>query len=305
MERGARLAGLEEDVGVLRAATQHRPIRIEAALAMRPDERFVDQLAQLLGRRQHDGVQFVAGAEPVEEVEERHTGGQSGRVRDCRHVGGFGDVVRTQHREPGAPRSHHVAVVAEDAEGMRGHRASGDVNHRGGQFAGDLEHLRQHQQQALAGGERGGQRPTKHGTVQRGRSASLTLHLDHLGDDAPQVRVALRAPFIGMLAHWRSGSDRVDRNHLGEQMRNSRDRLIGIDYLTSQLGCGRLVVHECTLRTIQCEGPGSFDPAEHTSGPRSLAATPNRRHDSPGRGQLHARGPLLEPDRHDHVDGRG
>src|SRR2546429_5378694 len=45
--------------------------------------------------------------------------------------------IGSQHREARRARSHHVAVVAKDGKGMRGHGAGGNVYDRGGQFPGE------------------------------------------------------------------------------------------------------------------------------------------------------------------------
>ena len=50
---------------------------------------------------------------------------------------------------------HGILVIAEDGQGLRGYGARGNVNHRRGQFARDLVHVGDHQQQTLRRGKRG------------------------------------------------------------------------------------------------------------------------------------------------------
>jgi hypothetical protein len=83
-------------------------------------------------------------------------------------------------------------VVAEDRQRVRGHRARRDVEDGGRQFAGDLEHVGDHQQQALRRGEGGGQRPGLQRAVDRAGGAGLALHLDDLGN-AKKLRCYLTA----------------------------------------------------------------------------------------------------------------
>ncbi len=64
---------------------------------------------------------------------------------------------RAEHGEAGLAGAHDVAVVAEDAEGMGGDGAGGDVDDGRGELAGDLVHVGEHEQQALRGGEGGGE----------------------------------------------------------------------------------------------------------------------------------------------------
>jgi len=61
-----------------------------------------------------------------------------------------------------------------------------------GQLAGDLVHIRDHQQQTLRRGKGGGKRAGLQGAVHRASRAAFGLHLSHGGDGPPQVRDALR-----------------------------------------------------------------------------------------------------------------
>ncbi len=83
-----RLAALEEGVGVLRGAADHRMVRRQRAAAMGVDGPVGQQAGQGRVIEQRDLVQLVRGAEAVEEVQERNTGVQRGRMRDR------GEVVR-------------------------------------------------------------------------------------------------------------------------------------------------------------------------------------------------------------------
>ena len=80
----------------------------------------VDHRSDLLDRGQLDRVELVTGAEPVEEVQERHPTGQRRNMGDDSHVRSLVHAGRAQHGEAGGARRHHIAVVAEDAERMRG-----------------------------------------------------------------------------------------------------------------------------------------------------------------------------------------
>jgi hypothetical protein len=66
------LASLEEHVGVLRGAAHDRGVGREAAAAEREDVLIADEGPQVVVFEQDDLVDLVGGAEPVEEVEERH-----------------------------------------------------------------------------------------------------------------------------------------------------------------------------------------------------------------------------------------
>ena len=172
VERVAGLARLEEHVRVLRRAADDRRVRVQRARAMRHDQFVVDQLARVVFDQQVDLVDLVAGAEAVEEVQERHPRLQRRHVGDHRHVLRFLHARRRQQREAGGAGAHHVAVVAEDRQRVRGQRAGGDVEHRRRQLAGDLEHVGQLQQQALRRRERRRQRAGLQRAVHRAGGAA-------------------------------------------------------------------------------------------------------------------------------------
>ena len=196
-----RLPRLEEDIGILRAAAQHRMFRRQRAGTVRLDGIHGHKRPQHIRRQGLDLVDLVRGAETIEEMQHRNAPAQGGDLRDQGEIHHLLHRAGGQQRKAGAARGHHVAVIAEDGQGMRGHGARGDMKHRRRQLAGDLVHVRQHQHQALRGGEGGGQGAGLQGAVHRAGGAGLALHLDHLGYRAPQVGPPGRRPFIGMLAH--------------------------------------------------------------------------------------------------------
>ena len=132
-------------------------------------------------------------------------------------------------REPGAAGGHHVGVVPEDRQGVGGDAARRDVHAQRRELAGDLEQVRDHQQQALRRRERRGQRAGLQRPVQGARGAALGLHLDHVGHRAPQVRPLGDRPLLGVLAHRRRRGDRVDRDDLAQPVGDRRHRLVGVD----------------------------------------------------------------------------
>jgi hypothetical protein len=93
---------------------------------------------------------------------------------------------------------------------MRGQRARRHVDHCGGQFAGDLVHVGNHQEQALRGGKRGAERAGLQRAMQRASRATFTLHFDHIGNRAPDVLLFFGIPLIGPLAHGRRRGNGVN-----------------------------------------------------------------------------------------------
>jgi hypothetical protein len=94
-------------------------------------------------------------------------------------------------------------VIAEDRQRMRRDGAGADVQDARQLLPGDLEHVRDHQQQPLARREAGGERARLERSMKCSRGAPFTLHLDDRGDGTPEVRTLLGRPRIGQLAHVR------------------------------------------------------------------------------------------------------
>ena len=245
IERVDGLSRLEVDVRVLRGAPDERPLRRQPALTVRADELLGDERPDVLVGEQLDRVQLVRGAKSVEEVHERHAGLERRRVRHERQVMGLLHRRGGQQRKAGLAHRHHVGVVTEDRQPLRRQRASGDVHHGRGQLPGDLVHVRDHQQQALRGGERRRQRTALQRAVQRARRAALALHLDHGRNGAPHVRLPASGPFVGQLGHRRGRGDRVDAADLAAAVGDRCRRLVAVDHRAHQRGSGNISI-ECT-----------------------------------------------------------
>jgi hypothetical protein len=229
VERVHRLATLEVHVGVLRRAADRRVLGRERARPAGAHELVVDERAHVVVGERHDLRHLVRGAKAVEEVKERHARRERRGVGHERHVHGFLDRARGQHREPGRARRHDVAVVAEDRQTLGRECAGGDVNDRRRQLSGDLVHVRDHEEQALRRRERRRERAAEERPVDRARRAALALHLDDARRESPEVRAALARPSVGELPHRRRRRDRVDGDHLRREIRDLRRRLVAVD----------------------------------------------------------------------------
>ena len=201
VERIDGLARLEVDVRVLRGAADERAFRRERPVAMRVHELVWHECAQVVVGEQLDRVQLVRGSEPIEEMHERHARPKRRRLRDQREVVGLLHRSRREQCEAGLAGGHHIGVVAEDREALCGERPGCDVQHGGRQLAGDLVHVRDHQQQPLRRGERRRERSALQCAVQRAGGTTLALHLDDARHGSPDVRSPLARPLVGQLGH--------------------------------------------------------------------------------------------------------
>ena len=149
VERVRGFARLEVGVRVLRGASDERVRRAEGTLAVLQHELVRHEGAQFVVGNLGERVELVRGAEPVEEMHERHARLERGAVRDGGHVVRLLHARGAQHRDAGLAHGHDVLVVTEDAEALCGQGARGDVEHRRRELARDAVHVRDHQQQAL------------------------------------------------------------------------------------------------------------------------------------------------------------
>ena len=210
VERVHGLARLEVGVRVLGGATDERPVGRERPAAMGVDELLGDERAQVVVGERLDRVQLVRRPKAVEEVDERDPRAQRRRLGDERQVVGLLDGVGGQKREPGAAGGHHVGVVAEDREPLGRERPGGDVEDRRRELPRDLEHVGEHEEQALRCREGRRKRARLERAVKRAGRAALALHLDDGRHRPPHVRPPFARPLVGQLGHRRGGRDRVD-----------------------------------------------------------------------------------------------
>ena len=209
----AGLAALEENVGVHGGAAGGGVLRVQRVAAERPQCIHIHQRAQPLVVQRLDLLDLVAGAEAVKEVQERHPTVDGAQM--C-HRAQIHDLLRgggRQHGKPGAAHAHHVAVVAEDGQGVGGQGAGGNMEYARQHFTGDLIHIGDHQQQALGRGVCGGQRAGLQGAVHRTGGAALRLHLHHLYRLTEQVLLAVGGPLVHVLRHGAGGRDGENTRH--------------------------------------------------------------------------------------------
>ena len=223
-----RLTALEVDVRVLRGAAQMRMLRVERTGAELLDLVPRHQLGDILVRDLVDLLDLVRGTEAVEEVQERHGALEGRQVRDERHVLSLLHGVGREHREAGLAASHDVGVVAEDGKRMVSQRTGAHMENARQQLAGDLVHVRDHQQQALGRGERRGQGAGLQRAVHSASGAGLGLHLRDADRLAEQVLTIMRSPIVRDFRHRGRRGDRVDRCHVAERISDMADSSIAV-----------------------------------------------------------------------------
>ena len=120
---------------------------------MSPDQLFGNEHPEVFVGEHLHRVELVRGPETIEEVHEGHPGRKGRCMRHRCHVVCLLDRGRREHCESGLADAHHVRVVTEDRQGLCGDRPSCHMEHSRSQLAGDLVHVRDHEQKALGRSE--------------------------------------------------------------------------------------------------------------------------------------------------------
>ena len=114
---------------------------------------------------------------------------------------------------------------------MRRELSCRDVKDCRAEFARDLLHVGDHQQQPLRCGERGRQGTGLERPVDRAGGAGFTLHFHHRGNGVPEILHPSRRPLVGPFAHGRRGGDGVNRDDFAELIGDVGYGFVGIERL--------------------------------------------------------------------------
>ena len=138
-------------------------------------------------------------------------------------------ITGGQHGETGLAAGHHVAVVTEDAQSVSSQSTGGHVEHAGQQFAADLIHIGDHQQQALGSGEGAGESASGQRAVHSAGRAGFALHFSNMHLLTKQILAALSGPFVDVLGHGGGRRDGVDGGYVAESIRDMADSTVTVD----------------------------------------------------------------------------
>ena len=213
-------SGLEEDIRVLSGAADDGMLGIQGSVSERLDGIHVDQLLVDAVVDDFDLLDLVRGSETVEEVQERYSAFDGGQMCDCCKVHDFLDGAGAQQGETGLAASHDVGVIAEDAQCVRSQGSCRNVEHAGQEFACDLVHVVDHEEQALGCGVSGGESAGCEGAVDRTGCAAFGLHLDYADFLAEQVLFSMRRHIVHDLSHRGGRSDGENSGNVGERIRD-------------------------------------------------------------------------------------
>ncbi|KAF5044330.1 hypothetical protein DSECCO2_492900 [anaerobic digester metagenome] len=211
------------DVGVLGGTANGRIGRAHGAGAEFGDGLVIDDLLDVFVVDDFDLLNFMGRAEAVEEVQEGDARFKGGQMGDQGQVHAFLHGTGSQHGETGLATGHDVLVVAEDGQGMGCHGARADMEDARKQFAGNLVHVGDHEQEALGTGKGGGQRAAGQGAVDSAGRTGFGLHLTDQNLLIENIQPALSRPLVRDLTHGRRGGDRVNGGRVAHRIRDMGD----------------------------------------------------------------------------------
>ena len=228
VERVHRFAALEVDVRVLGGTAHGRAVRSEAAFTACLHILFVDDVTDNAVFESFDLHHFVRGTETVEEVHEGNAAFESGCVGHESEVLAFLDAAGGEHCKTRLAASHNVGVVTENGKALHSKSTCSDVEDRGGQFARNLVHVRDHQEKTLGSGEGRGQSTGLQSTVNGTGSATFGLHFKHAGNLSPNILLACSTPVVGVLSHRTRRCNRVNCRDFANRKRNASGGLVTV-----------------------------------------------------------------------------
>ena len=161
---------------------------------------------------------FMRGAEAVKEVAEGDAGVDSRKMGDKPEIHGLLRVVGTEEGEACLTGRHDILMVAEDGQRMGGQGTGSNMEDPGEEFAGNLVHVGNHEQQTLRGGKGGGQRTSGKAAVYGACGTCFGLHFPY-GHGLPhEILHALGGPLIYMFTHHGRRRDRVDGGSIAQRI---------------------------------------------------------------------------------------
>ena len=197
-------------------------LRVQGTAAERINRIPIEHVGQIFVIPYFNLLNLVGCPEAVEEMEERHAALNSSKVRYSAQVHSLLGAVGAEHRIAGLAACIHVGVIAEDAQRMSRQRTGGAMNNARKEFACDLIHIRDHQEQPLGSGVSGGQSASREGTVHCTGSACFGLHLRNLYFSSEKILSVCSSVLVRLIRHRGRRGDRIDCGNVRKRIRYMR-----------------------------------------------------------------------------------
>ena len=209
---------LEEYVAIFMGTTHYRTLRIQGTLAECFYRIHIAHISQIVVIPNFDLLDFVGGTETVKEVDEGNAALQGSQMSNSGQIHNFLRVGFAQHCKTGLATCHNVGMVTEDVQCMGCNGTSGNMEYARQQFACDLVHIRDHQEQALRCSVGGGQSTSSQRTVYGTGCASLGFHFNNLNGCAKDVFSAGSCPLVNVIGHRAGRGNRINTSYFGKRI---------------------------------------------------------------------------------------
>ena len=211
---------LEEVVGVLGHTTHNGVVGAQCTFTEFFKSFLIDKGSEVFVLNLFNLLDFVRGTETVEEVHEGHAALQSSQVSYTGQVHNFLYGAFAQHGETCLAGRHDVLMVTEDTQCMRSQCTSRYMEDARQQFAGNLVHVGNHQQQTLRSGISSCQCTSLKRTVYGTGGTAFRLHFLNQDSFAEDVLTTCGSPFVYVLSHGGRRGDRIDSGYFRKHVRN-------------------------------------------------------------------------------------
>ena len=151
-------------------------------------------------------------------MQKRHACLKRGQMGHKRKIHNLLHRRACKHCKAGLTAGHNIGMVAENGKRMSGQRTGAYMEYAGQQLAGDLIHVGDHQQQALAGSKGRGKSTAYQRAVHGAGCTGLGLHLRNSHGLPEQILASVSSPLISDLRHGRGRRNGVNGGNIAESI---------------------------------------------------------------------------------------
>ena len=178
-----------------------RIIRVHATGAERLDGFHIQQRAEFFIGDDFNFLDFVRRPEPIEEIEDRNTTGNSRSMDNGGQIHNFLYARFTHHADARATHSHSIIMTGKNSITIGSNRTGRYMEYTRQEFAGNLEHVGKHDHHALGRSKGRRQRTSIQCAVHCTGCPFFRLHFLYLDRRPEQVLPSMGCPFIYVFSH--------------------------------------------------------------------------------------------------------
>ena len=207
---------LEEDITVLSSTAENRVFRVKSTVSESLSSLLVEHIFEILVIPSFNLLDFVRSTETIEEVENRNSALDCGKVSNSAEVHNFLNVGSTEHSETCLTARINVRVITEDVKSVGSNTSCRNVNYAREKLTSNLIHIRDHKKKTLRSCISSCKSTSSERAVYSTCSTGFRLHFSNLYRLTEDVVLLLSSPLVSNLSHNRGRGDRVDSSNVSE-----------------------------------------------------------------------------------------